>query len=473
MASTQSGPLSRLLPRHHAYHFGASLHRASEVAGPTGGIDRVGPMDLTVLASDHGSVPMNMGAVLEFEQQTVPLLGTMRTLLDARLQRVPRFRQRLYRPPPGGGRPVWVDDPNFRLDEHLSELAWPAPGGRRELLDVAAELVCRRVETAKPLWQAILVTDQDRRRAALVLVMHHVLADGLGGLAALAALADGGMTVPDPDYPRPQPTWRQLAVDAARERVAAVGAVPRSLRRSVAGLRELGLARERPHLIEHTSLHGRTSDRRRLATIELPLADIVSLAHRVGGTVNDVMLAGVVGALQSAMRARGEHPNRLVISVPISGRAAATADRLGNNTGVRPIAVPAIDDDQARLATIVAITRGQADAPRASSAGPLGVAFRLLSRLGLFRAFVEHQRLIHTFETNLRGPSVAMSLGGHRIRAVIPMVVNPGNVGISFVVLSYAGVLGVTLVADPLIVPEQDAIAASFEGICQRLLEVA
>ena len=277
--------------------------------------------------------------------------------------------------------------------------------------------------------------------------------------------------VSDPEYPRPQPTWRQLAVDAARERIAAVAAVPRSLRRSVAGLRELGLARDKPHLIEHTSLHGRTSDRRRLATIDLPLADIVDLAHRIGGTVNDVMLAAVVGALQSAMRLRGEHPNRLVISVPISGRSAATADRLGNNTGVRPVAVPVIDDDQARLAAIVTLTRAQADAPRASSAGPLGTAFRLLSRLGLFRAFVEHQRLIHTFQTNLRGPSVAMSLGGHPIRAVIPMVVNPGNVGISFVVLSYAGVLGVTLVADPLIVPEQDAIADSFQAICQHLLQ--
>jgi diacylglycerol O-acyltransferase / wax synthase len=170
------------------------------------------------------------------------------------------------------------------------------------------------------------------------------------------------------------------------------------------------------------------------------------------------------------MRVRGEHPSRLVVSVPVSGRAAASADRMGNNTGVRPIAVPAIDDDHDRLTAIAALTSAQSQTPRASSAGPLGVAFRLLSRFGLFRAFVEHQRLVHTFETNLRGPAVAMSLGGHRIRAVIPMVVNPGNVGVSFVVLSYAGVLGVTLVADPRIVPEQDAIADSFQGICRRLL---
>ena len=304
----------------------------------------------------------------------------------------------------------------------------------------------------------------------MVLVMHHVLADGLGGLAALGALADPGTMAPDRDYPLPPPSRRELAVDAARERIAAVAVAPRNFRRALSGLRELGLARERPHLVEHTSLHGRTSERRRLTTIVLPLADIISLAHRFGGTVNDVMLAGVSGALLSAMRARDEHPSRLVISVPVSGRGAASADRLGNDTGVRPIAVPAIDDDHARLIRIVALRRAQAEAPRASSAGPLGVAFRLLSRFGLFRIFVDHQRLVHTFETNLRGPSVAMSFGGHRIRAMTPMVVNPGNVGISFVVLSYAGVLGVTLVADPLIVPDQDAIAESFEAVCQRLL---
>ena len=433
-------------------------------------IERVGQMDLTVLASDRGAVPMNIGAVLEFDQPAVSTLASIRDLLEVRVPGIARLRQKLYRPPLGCGRPVWVDDPNFRLDDHLSERAWPAPGSRRELLDLAADLVCRRLDADRPLWRAWLVTGQDQHRAALVMVMHHVLADGLGGLATLAALADGGTMAPDREYPRPSPSWPALAVDATRERIGAIAAVLRNARRAIGGLRELGLARERPHLIERTSLHGLTSDRRRLATVHLPLADIVTLAHRVGGTVNDVMLAAVSGALLSAMRARGENPSRLVISVPISGRGAGDANRLGNNTGVRPVAVPAITDDHARLAAIIALTRAQAGAPRASSAGPLGLAFRLLSRLGLFRAFVEHQRLVHTFETNLRGPSTAMSFGGHRIRAVVPVVVNPGNVGISFVVLSYADVLGVTLVADPPIVPDQDTIAESFQAVCQRLL---
>lgn len=424
-----------------------------------------------MLASDRGSVPMNIGAVLEFDEQTVPALAAFRDLLGARVAGVARMRQKLWRVPPGCGRPVWVDDPSFRLDNHLSEQAWPAPGARRQLLDVASDLVCRRLDPDRPLWRARLVTDQDRRRGALVLVMHHVLADGLGGLAALAALADGGPVVIDPDYPRPPPGWRDLVIDAARQRIAAMAATPRTVRCALAGMRELGISRERPHLVEQTSLLAPTTERRRLETVEFPLADVVAVAHRFGGTVNDVVLAAVSGALLDAMWVRGEHPSRLVVSVPVSGRGSAAAGRLGNNTGVRPIAIPAIDDDQVRLASIIALTRSQTAAPRASSAGPLGAAFRLLSRLGLFRTFVEHQRLVHTFESNLRGPSTAMSFGGHRVRAVVPMVINPGNVGISFVVLSYAGVLGVTLVADPLIVPEHDSVAESFRAIGQRLLK--
>ena len=113
-------------------------------------IERVGLGDLTVLASDRGSVPMNIGAVLEFDPKTVPTLDTVQDLLSARLPGVVRLRQRLLRAPFGCGRPVWVDDPDFRLERHLSEQVWPPPGGRRELLDVAADQVCRCLEPGRP-----------------------------------------------------------------------------------------------------------------------------------------------------------------------------------------------------------------------------------------------------------------------------------------------------------------------------------
>jgi len=148
--------------------------------------------------------------------------------------------------------------------------------------------------------------------------------------------------------------------------------------------------------------------------------------------------------------------------VPVSGRPSAGPDRLGNSTGIRPIAVPAIADDEGRLAAIVAATRQQRSSTvRAASAGPLGAVFRTLAHTGLLRVFIDHQRLVHTFETNLRGPDAALHLAGHRIGELVPMVATPGNTGATFAALSYAGALTVTVIADPVIAPEYDALAAA------------
>jgi hypothetical protein len=302
-------------------------------------------------------------------------------------------------------------------------------------------------------------------------VFHHVLADGLGGLAVLATLADPGRRESDRDFPRGAPRWDALAVDAARRRLDALRSLPAGLHRTVAGVRELGIGPTRPRIVEKTFLNRPTSSRRRLDRVEVTLADVVALAHRMGGTVNDVVLAAVTGALFKVLAARGEHPAQLVVSVPVSGRRSTTTARLGNDTGVRPIAVPALADDHARLAKIITLTRPNAALQRASSAVPLGLAFRALSRLGVFRLFVEHQRLVHTFETNLRGPAEPVFFGGHPIRAIVPAAVNPGNVGVSFDVLSYAGVLGMTVVTDPEIVTEPDRLTAELAQVFATLLE--
>lgn len=195
------------------------------------------------------------------------------------------------------------------------------------------------------------------------------------------------------------------------------------------------------------------------------------MAHSHHGTVNDVVVAAVTGAMLAVLRARGERPGRLVVSVPISGRRGTTADRLGNVTGVRPVSVPAIADDVDRLTRIVAATSAAHGhhPERASSGGPLGLAFRALSRLGMFQLFIDHQRMVHTFVTNLRGPAEPVELAGFRVRSLVPLVVTPGNVGVSFAVLSYAGDLGVTLVADPAIVPDQDELATQVADTVARL----
>ncbi len=234
--------------------------------------------------------------------------------------------------------------------------------------------------------------------------------------------------------------------------------MPAALTRAVAGCRELGL-RSRPRLAAHTSLNRPTSSKRHLSRVTVPLAGVAAAAHRAGGTVNDVVLAAVVGALRDTLAMRGEQPEQLVVSVPVSGRRGTDPSHLGNQVGVRPVAVPALADHHARLAAVIRLTRAAAgDTTRASSAALLGVVFRALARCGLFQRFIDRQRLVHTFETNLRGPADPLFLGGHRISRIVPVAVNPGNIGVSFDVLSYAGDLAVTVVSDPVLLPDPDRL---------------
>jgi hypothetical protein len=339
----------------------------------------------------------------------------VRVLLSERVPTIPRLRQRLRRVPFGCGRPVWVDDPDFVLDRHPHRTGNGLRQAATKLLDdVAARSrpASGSIPTGRSGGHAWSLA-RSTGRPPLILVLHHVLADGLGGLAILAALADPGLPAPTRMFPQRPPQWGELAVDAARQDARRIHPPHQAARRSAGLQRTPGWAGVDARLIERASLNRPTSKRRRFATVAVPLADIVTAAHRAGGTVNDVVLAAVTGALITELRARGEHPARLVVSVPVSGRSSATADRLGNNTGVRPIAVPTLADDNARLAEIISLTRTTRELARASSAGPLGLAFRALSRPGLFQTFIEHQRLVHTFETNMRGPAEPLSFGGH------------------------------------------------------------
>jgi WS/DGAT/MGAT family acyltransferase len=319
------------------------------------------------------------------------------------------------------------------------------------LVDAAVEEVVRRLPRDRPLWRTVIYADTVGRARGLVVVMHHVLADGIGGLAVLAELVDTGADdtpasqgAPDPRSPH----RRQLVRDAWARRWSAIRSSPGTLRGLVAGLRELGgVPRQNAG---RSSLLQPTSPRRRAEVVEVDLAPVVDAAHAHGATVNDVLLVAVSGALRSLLHARGEQLNEVLISVPVSGRPAASSADLGNQVGVLPVAVPLVDDPAVRLAAVrEQRARLGRSAPRASSSAVLSVLFRGLATLGIFQWFVRRQRLVHTFLTNLRGPAEPVALAGGRIRRLVPIATVPGNVTVSFDVLSYGGRLLISVVYDP------------------------
>ena len=163
-----------------------------------------------------------------------------------------------------------------------------------------------------------------------------------------------------------------------------------------------------------------------------------------------------------------------MVSVPVSSRATTSAGHLGNEVGALLVSVPLAGDPANRLRAITAQTsRLCRTSARGGSAGLLAPAFRLLAVTGLFQWFTRHQRFVHTFETNLRGPDAALSVAGGLVSQIVPVAVTPGNVTVSFGVLSYAGRLVVTVVSDPANVPEHALVAAVLRRELEAVRDVA
>jgi diacylglycerol O-acyltransferase len=171
-----------------------------------------------------------------------------------------------------------------------------------------------------------------------------------------------------------------------------------------------------------------------------------------------VVLVAIAGALRQLLSSRGEAADRFVVSVPISSRREAGSDQLGNQVGAVPIAIPAAGDFASRLDAVAEATREAKGAPRGASSAILGPVFRLLARVGLFGWFVDRQALVNTFVTNLRGPDVRLTLAGAPIAEIVALTGATGNVTVSFAVLSYDGILSITVISDPDTCPDVDVL---------------
>lgn len=409
------------------------------------------------LATDRGVMPTNVGVVLYLDTPSGCDPKNTTERLAHRILAIPRLRQRLVDVPFGCGRPIWVDDDSFLLSHHVTTVRCPVPAGETAVLALAATLLATPLPRSHPLWAAALVTDTGDHEAALIMVFHHVLADGMGGLSLLADLVDGTLATSDSTFPRPMPSVRQLVANVWAERLHAVRRLPAKLRRLHDAATELRAATR--GFLAKTSLNRPTGARRRFVPIRVDLARLLATGHSHDATVNDILLVAIGGALYRLMGARGHALDEFIVSVPFSARRQSTAGALGNRSGVIALALPGVGDPLHRLEAVAKITRAAKLAPREDSTSPLGPFFRLLGRLGLFQYFVDHQRRIHTFVSNLRGPHERRKLLGFPITGIVPLSVNTGNITVSFSALSYAGTLTITIAADPDTCPDLPLLA--------------
>lgn len=435
-------------------------------------IERASPTDVMELVCDVSGTSMQVAAVLVLDTPTPLDFSTVRQAFAERIIAVPRLRQRLANTPFGCGRPVWIDDPLFDIDQHLNWKACPDPGDEQALLSVVAGTIAARLPTDRPLWSALLITGVAGCRTALVVTFHHVLADGMGGLAILGQLVDGGTSAGvDHAFPRRAPGHRDLLVDALRSRARVLRRLPRGVRRLRAAATELGGGSGKTRAPE-CSLNVPIGTRRALSVVRADLAAVSTAAHAHDATINDLVVTAATGALAAVLGRRGEDIDRLVVSMPVSARKAASGTALGNQVGVIPVEVPVTGDLFDRLGAVAAVTRDRKTVTPGASAALIDPLFRALAKAGLFRWFIDRQRMVNTFVSNLRGPEQRLHFLGAPVVEVIPIPMITGNITVAFGVLSCAGTLAITVIVDPDHVPDLPDIVEALRQELDALIDV-
>jgi len=384
-------------------------------------------------------------------------IEAIREQLEPRLRLVPRFRQLLYRPRLGLGWPLWVDAPRFDLADHIRVHPVAAPGGQAQLLQACQELARRRLDPARPLWELWLLPGLPGLRVGAFLRLHHAIADGAAALAAFGALLDQASDAPAPVEPpwtpAPIPTASELLHDNMRRRGQELG-------RGWSGLSHPGqtLARaraawpawrevltERP--APRTSLNHPVGAGRKLALIRGRLDPSKQIAHTYHSTVNDVVLAAVAGGLRQLLASRGEDVAGLVQRAMVT---ISLHDRLGQAHGNKPgwmmVPLPLGEPDPVRRLELISAetaARKHKDRPQTGTG-----MFRFAAGQRAWYRHFPRQRSVNLVVTNAPGPPVPLYLAGARLMELFPMMPVMGNLTLVVAVLSYAGQLNLTAVAD-------------------------
>src|SRR5438552_613183 len=251
-------------------------------------MDRMSPLDASFLHLEGPVSPMHIGSVAVFEGPAPPA-SELEAMVAGKLPVVPRYRQKVRFVPLDLGRPLWVDDPHFNIGYNVRHTALPPPGGDEELRNLVGRVMSQQLDRTKPLWEMWMTEGLEDGHWAIVSKVHHSMVDGVSGTDLLTVIMDKepepAPPVPDSWSPGPEPTARELVVDALRERLVSPYEQLRGVRSALRPSRQLaeqvgevirgsrslvGLARPTPR----STLNGPISPHRRWAWARSRLDDI-------------------------------------------------------------------------------------------------------------------------------------------------------------------------------------------------------
>lgn len=461
--------------------------------------NRLSALDASLLYLEDATTPMHVGGVAVFRR---PRSGfdyeRLVELIERRLALVPRYRQKVTTVPGHLARPVWTDDVHFDITHHVRLSALPRPGTQEQLNELVARLMSRPLDHNRPLWELYLVEGLARNRFALVTKTHHAMIDGIGAIEIGQVILDvSANPADDPErlwMPEPEPSQVRLVADAVSEVVRQPGELVENVRSAVEDV--ASLARKAFGVVSGVTdllttavwparsgpLNVRVSRARRFAVAKAQLTDLKKVRTTHGGTVNDVVLAVVAGALRSWLLSRGEvvtSHTTIRAMAPLSVRDEETtntpAGMVGSKVNAHLVELPVGEPNPVvRLHQVSHAMRGHAESGRSVAADALvrlgGFAPPTLHALGARAASSFSQRIFNILVTNVPGPQVSLHAAGAKMLEIFPVVPLARNQAVSIGVTSYDGGVYFGLNADRDAMPDVDNLARMVEEAVDELL---
>jgi diacylglycerol O-acyltransferase / wax synthase len=428
-------------------------------------VEQLNTLDAGFLMAEDSdrNVSLAIGGIAIIEG-VLPDYDEFKNVLAERIQAIPRCTQMLRTQPFDVGAPQWVDDPGFDLSRHVRRAAVPSPGDDSELFQVVADVLERRLDRDRPLWECWVIEGLKGNRWAILMKIHHCIADGISATRMLTGLCDefDGDAFARPVVakrgtakkhlqPVPDPNPRSSNPLANLWRTAT--GITDVATRTVSGAAEIatGLLWPTPG----SSLVGPVTAMRRYRAVRVPIADVEQVCRKFDVTINDVALAAITEGFRSVLLHRGEQPraDSLRTLVPVSVRSPDTLDKPGNRLSIMLPYLPVEQDDpiqqlravRSRLARTKQGGQRQAGNMAVSATGyvPFMVSswmIRLLTRLP--------QRGIVTLATNVPGPRRQLEMMGRTVARLLPIPPIALQLRTSVAVLSYADDLVFGITAD-------------------------
>jgi diacylglycerol O-acyltransferase / wax synthase len=451
-------------------------------------LDRLTAVDASFLHQEDADSHMHIGAVTIFEGPPPPFTAVAEHI-RSRLHLVPRYRQKLAYPPFESGRPLWIDDHSFNIEYHVRHSALPAPGTEQQLYRLAARIASQQLDRSKPLWECWFVEGLEDDRFALIFKTHHALVDGVSGVDLATVLFDLSPTPqppePEPWQPQPEPTNAELlAAGAAGFAKTAINVTERAIQagtnpaaaidafRDIAeGMGEMIWAILNP--APETPLNVDIGPHRRYAVVRNRLDDFRYVKGVFGGTVNDVVLTVVSGAIARWLRSRGVRTEGLELRalVPVSIRPRDQRHALGNQIVLMRGPLPVyIRDPVARLRFVKQQMDGLKESKQALGARVIADVQQMAPPTILAQAsrLQFSTRLFNLIVTNVPGPQFPIYMLGRQMQTFFPIAFLPGGHALAIAIMSYNGAIDFGLLGDYDALPDIDTIADGIEdGLAQ------